>query len=102
MIDKKSEYRLWLEPSDPQIIIRLPARILKDLVERSLENGASVEHELCKRLARSLETELQTRIEDDIYAAKALEVIESNIASTRPPLRIKIIRKKNQKQKKRD
>lgn len=78
MISKKAEYRLWLESSDPQIFIQLPAEILKDLVERSLENGYSLESELCKRLARSLETELETMKEDDLYAERALEQISNS------------------------
>lgn len=55
------------------IVIKIPKNILKDLVLRSKENGATVELELAKRLARTLEQDLAMIAEDNEFALQAFE-----------------------------
>ncbi len=65
---KTKDYRVWPKASDPTLEIRLPGRVLKDLVNRATENGRSVEVELALRLARSLEQDAErdeTKQKDD-------------------------------------
>ena len=59
---------LTLSDNDPEIHIKLPSTVVKDLVLRAQENGASIEMEFAKRLARSLERDLQM-IEEDNHTA---------------------------------
>ena len=52
-------YKLFSNENDPSITIKVPSEILKDLVLRSEENGSTVEVEFARRLARSLEKDIE-------------------------------------------
>ncbi|NCX94481.1 MAG: Arc family DNA-binding protein [Gammaproteobacteria bacterium] len=52
------KYRLTTHADDPELILKLPQELVKDLVQRSQENGRSINIELAMRLARSLEGDL--------------------------------------------
>ena len=73
-----NKYDPVVETDDPEITLRIPTQILKDLVLRSEENGSSVEYELAKRMARSLEHDLKMIEEDNDEAVKALRRIQSD------------------------
>lgn len=52
-------YEIACKIDDPEITIKLPGEILKDLVLRAQENGTSIEIEIAIRLARTLERDLE-------------------------------------------
>ncbi len=68
-------YRVITTEKDPEISIKIPANILRDLVLRAEENGSTVELELAKRLARTLEHDLEMIEQDNAYAYAAFEMI---------------------------
>ena len=58
---------------DPEITLKLPRALLRDLVLRSEENGHTIETELAIRLARTLEHDLAMIDEDNQTAFAAFE-----------------------------
>ena len=68
-------YRVITNQKDPEVTLKVPADILRDLVLRAEENGSTVELELAKRLARSLEHDLEMIAQDNAYAYAAFEMV---------------------------
>ncbi len=63
-------YNIELNPSNPELTIRLPLNMIKDLVQRSSENGRDINIEIMMRLARSLEKDLAMEENDRLLAAE--------------------------------
>ncbi len=57
-------YNLQLKHNDPKITLKLPKKVVRDLVKRSQENGRDVNMEIMLRLVRSLERDLKMVSED--------------------------------------
>lgn len=64
---------------DPEITLRLPQALLRDLVLRSEENGHTIETELAIRLARTLEHDLEMIEEDNQTAFNAFEIVSASL-----------------------
>lgn len=75
MADK---YSPAVEFDDPEITLRIPTKILRDLVLRAEENGYSVENELAKRLARTLEHDFEMIAADNAKAYEAFDLIKND------------------------
>ncbi len=73
-----TQYNPWVTKHDPEITIKVPTNILRDLVLRAEENGQSVETEFALRLARTLEHDLEMIEEDNKFACKAMEMCRSH------------------------
>lgn len=73
-----NEYNPTLKADDPEVTVKIPCNILRDLVARSEENGNTVEVELAIRLARSLERDLEMIAIDNNIAKEAFEKIEGD------------------------
>ena len=69
-------YETIAKTKDPEVKIKIPAAILRDLVLRAEENGNTVEVELANRLARSLERDLEMIEQDNAYAYAAFEMLK--------------------------
>jgi hypothetical protein len=69
------QYNIITKNNDPEITIQLPAAILRDLALRAEENGSTMEMEFAKRLARSLEGDLEMIEQDNAYAFAAFEMM---------------------------
>jgi len=74
----QKEYKIIVEDSSPTVTLKIPTKILKDLVLRAQENGISIEMEFTKRIARSLERNLEMIEQDNATACKAFDKIQSN------------------------
>ena len=72
-----TNYKVVATTQDPELSLKLPSSILKDLVLRSNENGRSIEIEIALRLARSLERDQQMIENDNLLALAAFETLES-------------------------
>lgn len=72
-----THYNVVATAQDPELSLKLPTSILKDLVLRSNENGRSIEVEIAIRLARSLERDQQMIENDNLLALAAFETMES-------------------------
>jgi hypothetical protein len=72
-----TSYKVVATAQDPELSLKLPSSILKDLVLRSNENGRSIEVEIAIRLARSLERDQQMLENDNLLALAAFETMES-------------------------
>lgn len=68
------QYSITTTNQDPEITLKLPKDILRDLALRSEENGRGIEIELILRLAHSLERDLTMIDVDNKIAYKAFEV----------------------------
>jgi hypothetical protein len=68
-------YEVAVCSNDPEMTLKIPANILRDLVLRSEENGNSIEVELSMRLARSLERDMAMINEDNETAYAAFQVV---------------------------
>jgi hypothetical protein len=64
------QYQIVLDPEAPELTIRLPLAMIKDLMKRSTENGRDMNVELMMRLARTLENDLTRDEEDRLLAAE--------------------------------
>ena len=69
------QYKINTTSKDPQVTLKIPANILRDLVLRAEENGNSVEVELALRLARTLERDLDMIEQDNEYAYAAFQAV---------------------------
>ncbi len=63
-------YNITLNPENPELTIRLPLDIIKDLVQRATDNGRDITVEMMIRLARSLENNLAMEENDRLLAAE--------------------------------
>ncbi len=63
-------YDITLNQDQPELTIRLPLNMIKDLVQRSSENGRDITVEIMMRLARSLEKDLAMEEADRLLAAE--------------------------------
>ncbi len=70
------QYNPVLKKADPFVNIQLPKTILADLTLRSVENGASLNMEIARRLARTLERDLAMIQEDYDTAYLAFQMHE--------------------------
>ena len=52
-------YRMNINNNDPELCIKMPPRMLKDLISRCEENGRDPNIEILIRLSRSLENDIQ-------------------------------------------
>lgn len=68
------QYSVTTTKKDPEVTLKIPAEILRDLALRSEENGRSIEVELAIRLAHSLERDAQMIDTDNEIAYKAFEI----------------------------
>jgi len=68
-------YETTTKTTDPEVTIKVPTAILRDLVLRAEENGNTVEMELANRLARSLERDLEMIEQDNAYACAAFDML---------------------------
>ncbi len=68
------QYSVTPSKQDPEITLKLPKKLLRDLALRSEENGRSIEIELAIRLAHSLERDHDMVDQDNEIAYKAFEV----------------------------
>lgn len=59
-----NSYTRRLEKNDPSLTLKLPKKVVQDLVKRSQENGRDVNIEIMLRLVRSLERDLKMANED--------------------------------------
>ncbi len=59
-----SPYKVSLKGSTTDVTIRLPKRVIRDLVRRAKENGRDINIEILLRLVRTLETDLHMLEED--------------------------------------
>jgi hypothetical protein len=73
--------RLIPNDQDPTIKMPFPPELIKDLVKRSKENGQSIEVEIARRIARSLE--------DVEILESDLENIQQKMAAKKPKPRAK-------------
>lgn len=80
-------YKTTILQSDPEITLKIPAVLLRDLVLRSEENGSTVEHELAKRLARTLERDLEMVEEDNFQAKMAFTKIKNDLSNSNNSLK---------------
>ncbi len=71
-------YQIAANNKDPEITLKVPAALLRDLALRSEENGNSIEVELALRLARSLERDFAMIEEDNALAFAAFEKMVSS------------------------
>lgn len=71
-------YSITPNKDDFEIKIRLPNQILKHLAMRAGENGYSIETEIARRLARTLERDLEMIEEDNDIIVKAFERCEQD------------------------
>ena len=71
----KKKYEIIANENSPQITLKLPADIIKDLVILSNENGTAVEVEIAIRLARSLEKHSMMKAKDDSLMFRAFKCI---------------------------
>lgn len=71
-------YQIAVNNKDPEVTLKIPAALLRDLTLRSEENGNTVEVELALRLARSLERDFAMIEEDNQLAFVAFEKMVSN------------------------
>jgi len=71
------QYSVTTSKNDPEICLKLPKQMLKDLVIRAHENGRSIEVELALRLARSLEHDLAMLEADNKLAQEAFERLQA-------------------------
>ena len=62
-------YRLSTCPKDPEITIRMSPTMLKDLIQRSEENGQDPAIEILTRLSRTLEKDLERDLSDQLLSA---------------------------------
>ncbi len=67
-------YNVIANKQDPEITLKLPKDLLRDLALRSEENGRSIEMELAIRLAHSLERDHDMIDQDNETAYQAFEV----------------------------
>ena len=68
-------YNPVVSNEDPMISIQLPAKIVKDLAKRAVENGHSLTMEISIRLARSLERDLEMIAADNEMAYREMEMV---------------------------
>jgi hypothetical protein len=74
------QYKVIVNPNvDPEITLRLPQELLRDLALRSEENGRDIAMELSIRLARSLERDLEMIEEDNQTAYRAFEIVSARL-----------------------
>ena len=62
-------YRMSINKNDPEICIKIPPRMLKDLIFRCEENGRDPNIEILIRLSRSLENDSKRDDSDKLLAA---------------------------------
>lgn len=62
-------YRMSTNKNDPEICIKMPPRMLKDLIFRCEENGRDPNIEIIIRIARSLENDIQRDDSDKLLSA---------------------------------
>ena len=62
-------YRMNINNNDPEICIKMPPRMLKDLISRCEENGRDPNVEILIRLSRSLENDIQRDKSDQLLSA---------------------------------
>ena len=72
-------YMIVSTTRDPEICLKVPKKMLKDLVVRAEENGHRIEVEIAMRLARSLEHDLDMIDADDQLACAAFEKIQDTL-----------------------
>jgi hypothetical protein len=72
-----NRYNLVANAKDPQVTLRLPAKIVEHLALRATENGRTLQIEIAMRLARTLENDLRMVEEDNILAVIALEALKA-------------------------
>lgn len=68
-------YAITSSIKDPDISLRLPIEILRDITTRAEENGSTIAIEIAKRLARTLERDLEMIEEDNELAFAAFEAV---------------------------
>jgi len=62
-------YRMNINKNDPELCIKMPPRMLKDLISRCEENGRDPNIEILIRLSRSLENDFQRDDSDELLSA---------------------------------
>jgi hypothetical protein len=72
-----NRYNLVASAKDPQVTLRLPAKIVEHLALRAIENGRTLNIEIAMRLARTLEHDMNMIEEDNLLALMALEALKA-------------------------
>lgn len=62
-------YRLAINEKDPEIVIKIPPTMLKDIVTRCEENGTNPNVEILIRLSRTLEKDKERDASDALLEA---------------------------------